>query len=68
MICYCVRLNAIGVTRFSVFVSDAGEVRHIVARDVESQEHVVLTVKLKDDIVRLHMVRRPIGKVNAVAG
>ena len=68
LICYCVRLNAIGVTRFFMYVSDAGEDRRIVAKDVEAQEHVVPTVKLKDDIVRLHMDERPIGKLNVVAG
>lgn len=68
MICYYVRLNAIGVIRFFMFVSDVGEARHIVAKYVAVQEHVVPTVKLKDDIVRLHMAERPIGKLNVVVG
>ena len=68
MICYYVKLNAIGVTRFFMFVGGAGEVRHIVAKYVVVQEHVVPTVKLKDDIVRLHMAERPIGKLNVVVG
>jgi len=51
-----------------MFVSGAGEVRHIVAKDVVGQEHIMPTVKLKDDIVRLHMAERPIGKLNVVVG
>jgi len=51
-----------------MFVSDAGEARHIVAKDVVMQEHIMSTGKLKDDIVRPHMGGRPIGKLNVVVG
>jgi hypothetical protein len=59
-----VRLNANGATEFSMFVDVAGEVRHIAAKSVVSQEHGNHIEKPKKNIAKLKKDKKPIEKPN----